>query len=62
MKPISILQTLQEEEMGMVTGKLPEQGQQATEEQPQPLSNGRVEDRGSNAFNMKEAAAAKVMK
>jgi hypothetical protein len=50
-KPISILKTLQEEEMGVVTGKLP------GEEDPQmeaPLSNGRIEDRDSNAFNLAE--------
>lgn len=70
LKPISILQTLQEEEMGVVTGSLPGDEEEESgfpeddidnedEEDENPgkeseLSNGRIEDRGSNAFNLKE--------
>lgn len=77
--PISILQTLQEEEMGSVTGSMPgdeEEEQQFDEngdpipiedsdeeddpftEQGQPKA-GKVEDRDSNAFNIKEKALKK---
>lgn len=87
--PISILQTLQEEEMGLVTGKLPGQGGGEVDENGQPIEeeeqeldeegnpiedetlvdavkgddrpnqigkNGKVEDRASNAHNMKQKA------
>lgn len=82
--PISILQTLQQEEMGLVTGKLPgddqaqgfdeggmgeddgfEEGEDMEGAQSEgeedygkenQLSNGRIEDRGSNAFNLSEKA------
>ena len=66
--PISILQTLQEEEMGLVTGSIP--GQEGEEEmegeeggnQKKPLSNGRIEDRDSNAFNLSEKAQKNAKK
>lgn len=81
-KPISILQTLQEEEMGAVTGHLPgdeedpfyngeeepeldEDGNPIEEDsssQEKPLSNGRIEDRDSNAFNKQEKGFAKKKK
>lgn len=60
---VPIIQTLQQEEMGVVTGKLPGDEEEdpammeedGTENQ---LSNGRIEDRGSNSFNKKEKAIA----
>ena len=68
--PISILQTLQEEEMGAggeEGGGMEEEQQFDEEGNPietedsgdDPLSNGRVEDRDSNAFNMQEKAMKK---
>jgi hypothetical protein len=81
--PIPILVTLQQEEMGTVTGDIPddsgtqnidpggqsvENGLEEEEDPDNPfpdegppeetLSNGRIEDRGSNAFNIAEKAAA----
>lgn len=52
LETVSILKTLQEEEMGAVTGKLP-----GSEDEDQ-LSNGRVEDRDSNAYNIAEKSVA----
>lgn len=79
--PISILQTLQEEEMGLVTGKLPSTGNDQNvegagvdpelDEDGNPIEDdsmgedgenpfggkgGKIEDRKSNAFNLKEKA------
>lgn len=79
--PISILQTLQEEEMGLVTGKLPGQAgdpnmdeepipgeeEQELDENGDPVDpedtpfggkDGKIEDRKSNAFNIKEQVTA----
>ena len=55
-EPIPILVTLQQEEMGVVTGKMPEQTDPNAMDQP--LSNGRIEDRDSNAYNQQEQAMA----
>jgi hypothetical protein len=91
-EPVSILQTLQQEEMGLVTGSIPQEGELGNPEEQGPsmakgdmvegeeeenpdesqdnpfnkgkqqfgkenkLSNGRLEDRSSNAFNLSEKA------
>lgn len=72
-KSISILETLQKEEMGAVTGHMPGDegdsfyggdGEEVDEngepippqEEDQPLSNGRIEDRKSNANNIQQNA------
>lgn len=70
--PISILQTLQEEEMGSTGMDMGEEGmeeEQQFDEEGNPiepeegdgeeLSNDRVEDRDSNAWNMKEKSMKK---
>lgn len=69
--PVSILQTLQEEEMGLVTGKMGDEGgdeeqefdeegnpieTEEGEDGEEPLDNGRIEDRDSNSFNLTEKA------
>lgn len=57
--PIPILVTLQKEEMGVVTGKIEDEDPMDGQVPAQPLSNGRIEDRDSNAFNMTEKAQSK---